>query len=88
MECIESIYQFSKDSKLQPPLFEVVEIEISLLSKHLQRNDIETVLFANAFVILSSKEIRIRAEGFQFSGGEMEISLENVRCRKLCTEML
>lgn len=38
----------------------------------MQLNDIETVLFANAFVILSSKEIRIRAEGFQFSGGEME----------------
>lgn len=51
MECIESIYQFSKDSKLQPPLFEVVENEISLLSKYLQLNDIETVLFANAFVL-------------------------------------
>lgn len=51
MECIESIYQFSKDSKLRQPLFEVVENEISLLSKYLQLNDIETVLFANAFVL-------------------------------------
>lgn len=51
MECIESIYQFSKDCKLQPPLFEVVENEISLLSKYLQLNGIETILFANAFVL-------------------------------------
>lgn len=55
MECIESIYQFSKDSKLQPPLFEVVENEISLLSKYLQLNEIETILFANAFVICFEK---------------------------------
>ena len=51
MECIESIYQFSKDSKLRQPLFEVVENEINLLSKYLQLNEIETVLFANAFVL-------------------------------------
>lgn len=51
MEAIESIYQFSKDSKLRQPLFEVVENEISLLSEYLQLNEIETVLFANAFVL-------------------------------------
>ena len=51
MESIETIYQFSKDSKLQYPLFEVVENEVNLLSNYLQLNDIETVLFANAFVL-------------------------------------
>ena len=51
MESIETIYQFSKDSKLQQPLFEAAEKEIKLLAKHLQLNDIETVLFANAFVL-------------------------------------
>ena len=51
MESIETIYQFSKDSKLQYPHFEVVENEVNLLSNYLQLNDIETVLFANAFVL-------------------------------------
>ena len=51
MESIETIYQFSKDNKLQYPLFEVVENEVNLLSNYLQLNDIETVLFANAFVL-------------------------------------
>ena len=51
MECIETIYQFSNDSKLQPPLFEAAEREIKLLATHLRLNDIETVLFANAFVL-------------------------------------
>ena len=51
LESIEKIYQFSKDSKLQQPLFEAAEKEIKLLAKHLQLNDIETVLFANAFVL-------------------------------------
>ena len=51
MESIETIYQFSKGSKLQETLFEVVEKEIKLLATHLQLNDIETVLFANAFVL-------------------------------------
>ena len=51
MESIETIYQFSKDSKLRQPLFEVVENEVNLLSNYLQLNDIQTVLFANAFVL-------------------------------------
>ena len=51
MESIEKIFQFSKDNKLQYPLFEVVENEVNLLSNYLQLNDIETVLFANAFVL-------------------------------------
>ncbi|SEF51267.1 ATPase family associated with various cellular activities (AAA) [Halpernia humi] len=51
MEAIETIYQFSKDSQLRQPLFEVVENEIKLLSNYLQLNDIETVLFANTFVL-------------------------------------
>lgn len=51
MEAIESIYEFSKDSKLRQPLFEVVENEINLLSRYLQLTDMEVVLFANAFVL-------------------------------------
>lgn len=51
MEAIENIYQFSKDSKLRQPLFEVIENEISLLSDYLQLTDMEVVLFANAFVL-------------------------------------
>ena len=51
LESIEKIYQFSKDSKLRQPFFEVVENEVNLLSNYLQLNDIETVLFANAFVL-------------------------------------
>ena len=51
MEAIETIYQFSKDSKLRQPLFEVVENEINLLSNYLQLTDLEVVLFANAFVL-------------------------------------
>ena len=51
MESIEKIFQFSKDNKLQYPLFEVVENEVNLLSNYLQLNDIQTVLFANAFVL-------------------------------------
>jgi hypothetical protein len=51
MESIETIDQFSKDSKLQQPLFEVVENEVNLLSNYLQLNDIETILFPNAFVL-------------------------------------
>lgn len=31
MESIEKIFQFSKDNKLQYPLFEVVENEVNLL---------------------------------------------------------
>lgn len=34
MESIETIDQFSKGSKLQYPLFEVVENEIKLPAKH------------------------------------------------------
>ena len=51
MESIEKIFQFSKDNKLQYPLFEVVENEVNLLSNYLQLNDIETILFPNAFVL-------------------------------------
>ena len=51
MESIEKIFQFSKDNKLQYPLFEVVENEVNLLSNYLQLNDIETILFPNDFVL-------------------------------------
>ena len=51
MESIEKIFQFSKDNKLQYPLFEVVENEVNLLSNYLQLNDIETSLFPNDFVL-------------------------------------
>ena len=51
MESFETIFQFSKDNKLQYPLFEVVENEVNLLSNYLQLNDIETILFPNAFVL-------------------------------------
>ena len=51
MESIETMDQFSKDSKLRQALFEAFENEVNLLSNYLQLNDIETVLFANAFVL-------------------------------------
>ena len=51
MESIETMDQFSKDSKLRQALFEAFENEVNLLSNYLQRNDIETVLYANAFVL-------------------------------------
>ena len=66
MECIESIYQFSKDSKLQPPLFDAVDKEVAILSEYLQLTPIETVLFANAFVMwFESKDF---SEVFEYFG--------------------
>lgn len=50
LECIENIHKFSKDSHLREPFFQSVEKELSLLSTYLQLNNVETVLFANAFV--------------------------------------
>ena len=51
MESIETIDQFSKDSKFQHALFEVVENEIKLPAKKWQLNDFESILFPNAFVL-------------------------------------
>ena len=51
MESIETMDQFSKDSKLRQALFEAFENEVNLLSNYLQLNDIETILFPNAFVL-------------------------------------
>ena len=51
MESIETMDQFSKDSKLRQALFEAFENEVNLLSNYLQLNYIETILFPNAFVL-------------------------------------
>ena len=50
LECIETIHQISKGSYLQEPLFEALEDQLALLCPYLQLNEIETILFANAFV--------------------------------------
>ena len=51
MESIETMDQFSKDSKLRQALFEAFENEVNLLSNYWQLNDFETVLYANVFVL-------------------------------------
>lgn len=51
MECIEKIYQFSKDSHLRSALFEAVPVEVKTLSEFLNTSEIETILFANAFAV-------------------------------------
>ncbi|WP_373709178.1 hypothetical protein [Kaistella sp.] len=50
LECIETIHQISKGSYLREPLFEALEHQLALLCPYLQLNEIETILFANAFV--------------------------------------
>ena len=50
LECIETIHKFSKDSHLRQPFFESIEKELASLCPYLQLNEIEVVLFANAFV--------------------------------------
>ena len=51
IDCIENIYNLSKDSHLSESFFEAAKSDLALLSPYLQLNDIETVLFANAFAM-------------------------------------
>lgn len=51
LDCIENIYNLSKDSQLNDTFFERAKSDLALLSPYLQLTDIETVLFANAFAM-------------------------------------
>jgi hypothetical protein len=51
LDCIEKIYNLSKDSHLREPFFKSIKQELALLSPYLKLNEIETVLFANAFAM-------------------------------------
>lgn len=51
LEAIENVYKFSQDSQLRPALFETLNEDLKLLTNYLQLNEIQTVLFANAFII-------------------------------------
>ncbi|QOW09766.1 AAA family ATPase [Kaistella flava (ex Peng et al. 2021)] len=51
LDCIEKIYNTSKESQLKDALFIEIESEVKLLSDYLKLNAIETVLFANAFAM-------------------------------------
>lgn len=51
LDCIENIYNLSKDSQLNETFFEAAKGDLALLSPYLQLTDIETVLFANAFAM-------------------------------------
>ena len=50
LDCIENIYNSSRDCHLEKSFFEAAKSDLMLLSNYLKLNDIETVLFANAFV--------------------------------------
>ena len=51
LEAIENVYKFSQDSQLRPALFETLNEDLKLLSNYLQLNEIQAVIFANAFII-------------------------------------
>ena len=52
LDCIENIYNLSRDCHLEKSFFETAKSDIILLSPYLKLNDIETVLFANLFLFL------------------------------------
>ena len=52
LECIENIYNLSKDCHLKKSYFKAAKSDLMLLSPFLKLNDLETVLFANAFFSL------------------------------------
>ncbi len=51
IDSIENIYHLSKGSQLNETFFEAAKSNLVLLSPYLQLSEIETVLFANAFVM-------------------------------------
>lgn len=51
LEAIENVYKFSEDSQLRPALFETLSDDLKHLSQYLQLNEMQALLFANAFII-------------------------------------
>lgn len=51
LEAIENVYKFSEDSQLRPALFETLGDDLKHLSQYLQLNEMQALLFANAFII-------------------------------------
>ncbi|MBW7871607.1 MAG: ATP-binding protein [Flavobacteriia bacterium] len=51
LESIENMYKFSEDSQLRPALFETLGDDLKHLSRYLQVNEMQALLFANAFIV-------------------------------------
>lgn len=51
LDLIEEIYLHSKDSHLREPHFELLKEQLGTLSDYLQLTDLQTVLFANCFIL-------------------------------------
>lgn len=51
LDVIEEIYLHSRDSHLREPLFELLKDQLAMLSEYLQLTDLQSVLFANCFIL-------------------------------------
>lgn len=51
LDVIEKVYQHSKDSLLRKELFDILKTEVKLLKGYLQLNEIQTIIFANGFIL-------------------------------------
>lgn len=51
LDVIEKVHNHSKDSQLRNELFDVLKEDLKLLSDYFQLNEIQTVIFANCFIL-------------------------------------